>query len=349
MKSLYVKIMTYSLFVLLFTSCKKDETKVVAGTGTAPALTSTTSTLVLTQADSAKTAATFTSTTSSFGYEGSVISYTLQIDSAGKNFKTPAEVVLTTGLTKSYNVYDFNNAVIALGLETGIAGKIEVRVKARIGTTDEIYPPAYSNVLTLTVTPYLFEILYPSLWVPGSYEGFVTANAAKISSVANDGIYEGYINFPDATTQFKFTSAPDDSHITYGTVAAGTLVAGSGNNLAVTGAGYYLIKANTKLLTYSAVKTTWAVIGDATGSWDNETPMTYDAAKKVWTITKALSVGALKFRANGNYDINFGSNKVADGKLVYNGDNIPVATAGTYKITFNVSVPGSYVYTIVKQ
>lgn len=333
------------MFVILFASCKKDETKTVANNGTAPVLTATQSTLVLTKADSAATATAFSWTKSSFGYNAGV-SYALQIDLAGNNFKAPTEVALEAGLTKSYTVYDLNSAVVLLGLKTGIAGKIEVRTKASISDN---YAPVYSNVLSLTVTPFLVEIVYPSLWVPGSYQGWTPATAAKVSSVANDGTYEGYAYFPDASTEFKFTSAPDFNHVNYGTSSAGTLNVGGGDNLKVAAAGYYLLKANTKLLTYTATKTAWAVIGDATGSWDNETPMTYDVANKVWTITKVLSVGELKFRANGNYDINFGTNKPADGKLVYGGSNIPVTAAGNYKITFNVSVPGNYTYTLAKQ
>jgi len=91
------------------------------------------------------------------------------------------------------------------------------------------------------------------------------------------------------------------------------------------------------------------MIGDATGSWDNETALTYDATSGTWTITKDLSVGELKFRANGSYDINFGDNTPADGKLKYGGSNIKVTEAGTYKITLNLSTPGNYAYTLAKQ
>lgn len=345
MKSLYFKITAFSLFVLMFASCKKDETRAVAGNGTAPVLTTTKNALVLTKADSAATATTFNWTKSDFGYNAAV-AYTLQIDLVGNNFKAPVEVALDNGLTYAYNTYELNSALALLGLQPGVATQVQVRTKASI--SDKV-TPAYSNVLSVTATSFLVEINYPSLWVPGGYQGWAPATAAKVSSVANDGTYEGYVYFPDATTEFKFTSAPDFAHINYGTSAAGTLNVGGGDNLKVTGAGYYLLKADTKLLTYSATKTTWAVIGDATGSWDVETAMTYDIANKVWTITKALSAGSLKFRANGNYTLNFGSNKVADGKLVYNGENIPVTTAGNYKITMNVSVPGNYTYTIAKQ
>lgn len=342
MKSLLIKTMTYSMLILFFMSCKKDETKVLAGTGTAPVLTTTQSDIVLTAENAAQTATVFNWTASSFGYAAQV-TYTLQIDITGNDFKSPKEVALATALTSSYTVADLNNLVNQLGIKPGVTGSIDVRVKASIS---DKYAPAYSNVLKVSVNPYQIIISYPSLYVIGSYEGWVGANAQKISSVADDQSYEGYINFPDATTEFKFTSAPNFDNINYGSSSAGTIIAGGGENIAVAGAGYYLLKANTKTLTYSATKTTWAMIGDAAGSWTADTPMTYDSASGTWILTKNLVAGSFKFRANGDYTLNFG---VTDGVFQYNGDNIEVAVAGTYKVVLDLSTPGNYRYTLTKQ
>lgn len=345
MKSIFIKTMALSLFVLMFISCKKDETKVVAGTGTAPNLTSTVpATNILTEANADANLGTLTWTASSFGFNGSVVSYAIQVDVAGNNFKAPKEVSTNAELTKTFTVAEINALANQLKLPVNLVGKLEMRTKASISAN---HPAVYSNVIPLTVTPYQIIIDYPSLYVPGGYQGWAPATAAKISSVPDNGEYEGYIYFKDANTEFKFTSAPNWDNINYGTSAAGKIVAGSGDNLKVTEAGYYQVKANTNTLTYSTVKTTFAVMGSATGN--TETAMTYDVAANVWTVTKALSVGTLKFRANGTDAINLGSNTPADGTLKSGGDAIPVATAGTYKITFNVGIPGNYVYSIVLQ
>lgn len=332
------------MFIIMFMSCKKDETKVVAGNGTAPALTSTAlTTQLLKEENAAVNFGVFNWNASTFGFEGSVVSYTIQVDISGNSFKAPKEISAGTLLTKTVTVADINSISNQLKLTNNVAGKIDIRVKA---TISDKHPAAYSNALTYTITPYQIIIDYPSLYVPGAYQGWAPATASRISSVADDKSYEGYIYFPDAVNEFKITSAPNWDNIIYGTSAAGKIVAGSGDNLKITGAGYYQLKANTNALTYSALKTTWAVMGAATGNV--ETPMTYDTGTKVWTVTKALSAGTLKFRANGTDVLNYGSNATADGTLVEGGTAIPV-TAGTYKITFNVSIPGNYVYSIVLQ
>jgi hypothetical protein len=322
MKSLYIKTIAYSMIVLLFMSCKKDEDRIIAGNGTAPVLASTaTNTMVLLEDNAAANAGVFNWTASSFGFEGSVVSYTLQVAAAGTNFSTVREVSVGAGLTTTLTVATLNSLVNQLGLTPGEDGKAEVRVKA---TISDKYTPAYSNVLSYTVNPYQIIIDYPSLWIPGGYQG--------------------YFNLPDAVTEFKFTSDPDFDHTNYGTSAEGTLDV-AGGNIKITGAGYYLLNVNINTLKWSYTKTTFSVAGTAVGA---ETPMTYDTATSTWTVTKTLAAGTLTFNANGA-NLTYGSAAVANGKLVANGDAIPVTEAGTYKITFNVSIPGNYVYSIIAQ
>jgi hypothetical protein len=342
MKSLYFKITAFSLFVLLFASCKKDETRAVAGTGTSPVLTSTAqTTMVLTEATAANNAGVFSWSASDFGYTGNLVSYTLQVAVSGTNFANAKEITAGTEKSTTVTVATLNSLVNQLNLATGVNGKVDVRIKA---TISDKYPAAYSNVLTYTVNPYQIIIFYPSLYVPGAYQNWTPATAPRISSVADNQVYEGYIYFSTAS-EFKINPAATWDH-SYGTNSTGTITLDGGGNLSLSSPGYYLLKADTKLLTWSATKTTWSVLGTAVGT---ETPLTFDPATNLWTVTKALSAGTLTFRANGADAIKFGSADPANGKLVSNGTAIPVAAAGTYKITFNVSNPGNYVYSIVAQ
>jgi hypothetical protein len=82
------------------------------------------------------------------------------------------------------------------------------------------------------------------------------------------------------------------------------------------------------------------LIGDATpGGWDTDTPMTYDVDNHVWTVTLDLKVGDIKFRANGTWALNYGSNNNEGktvGKLQEGGENIHVKKAGNYTVILNL-------------
>lgn len=330
------------MFILLFISCKKEGNQIVAKAGTVPTATVTANDLVLEEKKAADNALSFTWTASSFGYESNIVSYALQADVAGNNFASAKEVFIGSSLTKTFTVGDFNALVNQLKLRPGAEGKVDVRIKASISDN---FAPAYSNVMNITVIPYLADIFYPSLYVPGGYQGWNPVTANRVSSIPDNGVYEGYINMPDAVTEFKFTPEPKWD-VSYGAgAAAGVLDLSGGGNIKAEGAGYYLVKADVNNRTYSLTKTTWAVIGSAVA----ETPMTYDAAAKAWKVTKALTVGTFKFRANGTDAINFGDSAVPDGKVAYNGVAIPVTEAGTYIITLNLNSPGNYKFILAKQ
>lgn len=209
--------------------------------------------------------------------------------------------------------------------------------------------------ITLNMMEYTYEVeligqMALQLYVPGSHQGWNPGDAPTVYNRNFDMKYEGYVNF-SAGDLFKFTSQPNWDGTNYGDGGNGTLSTdGGAGNLTVTEAGYYLLKADLagSPYTYTAVKTDWGLIGDATpGGWDNSTPMVYNAETKVWTVTTTLEGGkSFKFRANDGWDINLGGD-IAN--LSYGGDNIAVAESGTYLITLNLSNPAAYSYTIVKQ
>ena len=122
------------------------------------------------------------------------------------------------------------------------------------------------------------------------------------------------------------------------TGADGTLNPG-GDNIKAAEAGYYKLNVDLVGLTYTAVKTTWGLIGSATpGGWDTDTPMTYDVVNKVWTCTVDLTGDKVKFRANGGWDLNYGDDG-ANGSLEAGGADIAVPAAGNYTVTLNLSNP----------
>jgi len=347
MKTLLTKFLALSgIALLMLASCKKDETKVTATNGKPGALTASASTIVLTSANSGDNAVSFTYTPTDYGFKASV-TYTLQIALKGANFANSKDIGLSAS-SKSYTGADLNTMLLSMGLIAGNASQLETRIKSELATGVQT---TYSNVLTLTVTPYFDIPFYASLYVPGAYQGWSPSTAERISSSGNNKSYEGYVNFPDAgSLEFKYTSDPDWSHTNYGDGGGGVLNT-TGGNLKVPSTGYYLLKGNLNDNTWSATKTQWGIIGDATpNGWNASTALAYDATNKVWTGVVHLTGGFFaKFRANDAWDLNLGDNKPANGVLKYGGENIPVAVTGDYKVTLNLSNPAFYYYSLIKQ
>ena len=90
--------------------------------------------------------------------------------------------------------------------------------------------------------------------------------------------------------------------------------------------------------------TTVGLIGDATpGGWDVDTTMMQDPVDtNIWTLTIVLNDGQAKFRANDNWDINWGSPDFPVGIGTQGGDNIEV-DSGEYNVRLN-SLSGEYVF-----
>jgi hypothetical protein len=340
------------LAATVFVACEKDETKVVMNNGTPSSLSANASDFILTSDKAIDTIQVFEWTPSDYGFNAA-ITYSLQIAKQGSNFESPKEYVLGNKLKNSFTGGDINQVAVAAGLKFGVKGGMEARVKS---TLSESVAPIYSNVLNFTVTPYQVVIIYPSLWVPGSYQGWNPATAPKISSILSNGIYEGYVNFVGSNIQFKLTSHPDWNNSAYGW--AGSTVMGNnvtgkmnttGGNLFVPMQGYYRLQANTLVNEWAATQTTWTIIGDApiaSNNWTNDVPLTFDPVTNKWSAVVVCKAGGFKFRANADWGLNLGDTG-GDQILEYNGDNLSIPAVGTYTITLDLQ-PGNYTYSILQ-
>lgn len=303
--------------------------------------TSASAPLTLLISDAEKSAVKFDWNATEYG--NLPFTYAIQMDTAGGNFTSPQVFKIDNGYSKELTVGELNTAALLAGISPNSKKMLEFRVVAYQGTNS--VPSVVSNVVTFEATTYL-PFLY--LWVPGDYQGWSPNSAPQLgATVPKLNEFEGYVNVPaGGSYEFKMTNAPDWNHIAYGGDAS-TLSTSGGNLKWPSGAGYYLVKANPTALTWSATKTDWGIIGDATpGGWDNSTNMTYDAANKVWVINSvALSAKSFKFRANNGWDINLGGNLNG---LSYGGDNISVSQAGNYKIVLDLSNPLKYKATLTK-
>jgi len=304
--------------------------------------------LVLTKANAAQVAKTFAWTRADFGFQ-SATTYVLQFDKVGNQFKTPLDVALTTQLTVPFTVAELNTKLLALGLPYGKASTFEARVQAYVSP---LINTLYSPTMTMTVTPYEVVIIYPTIYVPGSYQaasGYTSDwspdKAPALYSVKSDNKYEGYVNIAADGSMFKFTKEQNWT-TNWGDDGLDLKLDPNGKDIPA-GAGYYKMNVNLSTLTYSTLKTVWGVIGDATPTgWDSDTKMVYNTANKTWSLTLDLKVGKIKFRANSDWGLNYGD-RDANLTLEEGADDIAIAAAGNYTITLDLS-KAVYTYNLKK-
>jgi len=207
---------------------------------------------------------------------------------------------------------------------------------------------AYGADITFTTLPDILTWNIPGNYVAASYPGTTLADWSPdkspqvISTIAAGDKLEGYVYMANAANEWKFATQPNWNGPNYGDGGSGKLDANGGN--IASSAGYYKINANATAMTFTAVKTVWGVIGDASPlSWNDETALVYSPQKRVWQGVIHLKAASMKFRANHDWGLNYGSDK-ADGNLKADGANIPVAVEADYAISLDLSHPNLYTY-----
>jgi hypothetical protein len=329
--------------VMVLASCQKQEVGPVIQDPTAPVITAPTPGLSLefTEAN-AKETVTFTwSAATNYGFAAAV-NYKVEMSMPGDNFEVPVAVITTSELNGTITFGELNNLMMAAEMTPGVNSDVQFRINASVSS---VVPSTYSNIVSLSLKPYRVVVNYPKLYVPGSYQGWAPDKAPVISALQSDGLYEGYIWFADPNTNFKFTDGPSWDKNWGDDGADGTLNP-NGANIVAAEAGYYKINVDLPKLTYTVVKTVWSIIGDASGSWDVDRPMTYDSSTGTLVATLDLVAGDIKFRANGAWDIELGDNRT-NLSLEYRGANIPIAAAGNYTVILDLRGP-IYTYVITK-
>jgi len=352
-----------ALFTILAISCSSDdvEDRPVITPVDAPVLLAPeeNSTYTLAIENAANQADRFVWTSANFDQEVA-INYTVQLDKAGNEFANPQDLGSVIGATQlSVSVETLNTKVIAAGGEAFVEGTYEVRVKASVNDTFEAM---YSNVATITVTPYVAVI--PPLYLVGAPQAHyglgawdnTTAIEMRYIGSGTTLVYEAYVKI-GAGEGFKFIGQQGSwDNGNYGTIGGaqdGNLEnSGGSGDIKVAendGDGLYYVQVDLDNMTYKSVKMNWGIIGDATGGWSDEIPMNYNFAENKFTLSTTLVNGEMKFRAknasqfiyNDDWKFNVG---VSDPTVVYNAaaTNFPI-TAGTYNLELTVNFDGSAV------
>jgi hypothetical protein len=172
----------------------------------------------------------------------------------------------------------------------------------------------------------------------------------KLVSPLSDGNYRQYVKLDPAQA---FTLLDPETSTSYGG-SGGTLEV-DGPGIVVDPLGYYDLQADINGLTYVADPFMIAIVGDATGSWDNDQDMDYDPAKGYWYITLDLEGGKyIKFRRNDGWGWNMGLADGEDGGLSGNlkqggvGNDILIAESGNYTAYFTIYSDAAGYYELIK-
>lgn len=359
-----LKLSTLALLLIVGVSCENDDQTIASATGGPELLTPLDgSSYVLDPAAGSNEVTTLVWNHADYSVQTEV-NYDVEVALAGTDFATTVAGGSTTNRFVVWSHEALNTVALEAGLTPYTAGDLEVRIKSSLGSNAEMV--AYSNVITITITPYTTDL--PKIAVPGNHQGWSPPTAPLMASSGfGQTNFEGYISLDG---EFKFLRPKADGTFDWdgdsadwgddGTFSGVLLNTGETNCTAT--AGYYWVKANTATLTYSITPiTTWGIIGSATpGGWDSSTPMTYNPTTKKWSIVVTLVDGEYKFRSNniwnaGSVQYNLGgfqADKVGDDyageSMSYGGANL-VVTAGTYLVELDLSNPRAYTYTLTPQ
>ncbi|KAF2339469.1 SusE domain-containing protein [Flavobacterium tistrianum] len=337
MKKYINQLVALLALIIVTTSCESDaELTVLKSVSFPAAITSSASKIVLTENTADDTAATISWAAVVFPIEAPVL-YTVQFDLPANT--TGAKAWLNAKafeagndvLSKSFTVRDLNKIATDLGIQPNVEGKLAVRVVAAMDRN------IYSDPIEITVTPYEKAVVFGEIYMPGDYQGWAVETASALTAIEK-GIYQGYMTAEGTALAFKLNTARTWAEF-YGAGATNEdLVRMDDDNLFLPSAGSYQIKVNLNTLKWSATPYAWGIVGTAqSGGWDNSTPMKYDHQTKTWKVTANLVPGALKFRLNNKWDVNYGP--ADESKNVITKDNAgayTISEAGTYEVTFTI-------------
>lgn len=291
-------------------------------------------------------------------------SYGVDVDYKVEIAAKGSTVFQEVGIVKNLKTLDvtnkiLNDAILKTGAQPNVKGDFDVRVTATTESTGGTIVLS-SSLVTIKVTPFTNNV---TLYLIGD----ATAGEWN-NSATNDNMYPLLGNHEVSTSYtytgffkvggFKIIKDKGSWDAQYGAGStAGTLSAdgGSGNiNIAV--AGYYKVTIDIAALTYTltavpnptASYATVGIIGDSTANgWGSSTAMTQSSFDShIWYLTNVtLTTGELKFRANNDWAVSWGSGNENFGTGDIGGANIPVK-AGSYNIYFN---DNSGAYVLIKQ
>jgi hypothetical protein len=314
-------------------------------------LTTQNATLSPTLAVSNNPGNTFSWTRSFPGYTGN-ITYTLQYDSAGKNFATPRDFPVGANLLNvTLTNFEMNETALNDGVVGGTTGRIEYRVRA-VTAQGAV---SFSNAVSVTINTYVPILRF---YMPGGYQS-ATGNGNNwdpgtapelirdIRPEAMNKLYYIYLYLP-ANAEFKVTQGRSWD-INYG--GTNSNLAQNGANFSVSTAGVYRISIDRANMKYDIREGRMGFVGGATGAnWNPgasfpDYAMGHPERNLFVGLTNLNSAGGWKLIDNNGWnsgDItasnarSYGANGGSGSTMQVNGPNMPdVSATGRYRVIWD--------------
>jgi hypothetical protein len=284
------------------------------------------------------------------GYSGN-ITYTLQYDSAGKNFASLQEIPVGTNmLTKTLTQGEINETALTEGVAGGTTGKVDYRIKA-VTAQGAV---SISNIVSVTIQTYIPILRF---YLPGGYQGgtgngndWDPGSAPELIRDLRPGalnkLYYIYLYLP-AGAQFKFTQGRSWD-VNYG--GTGGNLSPGGDNLTVATAGVYRISLDRTTMKYDIREGRMGFVGGATGAgWSP--PNTFpnfamgNPERNLFVGVTTFTTGGWKLIDNNDWNSgdltvtnarSYGSSGGSGSLLAINDNNMPdITTAGRYRVIWN--------------
>ncbi|HEY9364082.1 MAG TPA: SusE domain-containing protein [Chitinophagaceae bacterium] len=356
---------------VVITACDKVDDLPLYGAGSNPVLSASSTNIAALPADSNKTALTLNWTYPNHATDSSNIKYTIEIDSAGKNFANPYRKIITDSLRADFTAKELNNMLLAYGYPFNLQVDMDVRLISSYANNNEALP---SNIVKIKMTPYKVP---PKVPLPTTGKLFIVGSATqgdwgnpvplpsqefyRIDETTFGGIFQlhggkEYLLLPlNGNWDHKFAVA---DNTVGGLNEGGNFGFDFGQNIPGPAAsGLYKIIVDFQTGKFSVTPFTQQhglpaelfIVGDATpGDWANPVPVPSQQFTRVnstlFEISLPLNSGK-KFvflPENGNWGMKFGAqdasaaNIKAGGIFKPEGQDMPAPdVSGNYKIQVN--------------
>lgn len=367
MRKIY-NLFTLVISVILLGACSDDKESVFVASDVVPSTLSPINESYILSAESSDFA-TFSFTQADFGVKVAR-SYELEA-SLQEDFAEFKQLGQTTFTGENGNMTviaeTMNSAILEWDVEAEQPTTVYFRIKT--SATDSSSQPTdiyvYSNVISSIITAYSGERIYPMVYVIGSYSNWKWVDGEKkvalnLFSFNSDTNYEGVIDFNGKASEgFKITGQTNWDNGNYGTSGAAdseaseiTLIddGGSGNISCYSKRFYHFsFSKETLVLKKNYGFNVLSIVGNAGDEvyeWADpekngkEVDMNFDPEKQRFYADVELADGEIKFRADHDWALSFGSSNEG---LLDSGDNIKV-TAGKYRVYVNLNNSSNKTY-----